>query len=155
MRRPASVAISLLLTTSLLEAQVAAPGSWDKVDALPPGNQIIITLKSGVRMDGAFHNSSPQDLALTALTGGEQRIPKADVRVVISEKKDTVVDGLLLGTAIGAGAGVLWGYGRSNFLCKTGCALTWGVILGSPIGALVGWLRDRKQKQTEVLYQAP
>lgn len=155
MRRTASVAISLLLTTSLLQGQVAAPGPWEKVDALPPGNQIIITLKSGVRMEGAFQDSSPQDLALMALTGGEQRVPKADVQGVSSEKKDSVVDGLLLGAVIGAGAGALWGYGRRTFQCETGCALTWGVIMGTPVGAVVGWLRDRKHNQTEVLYRAP
>jgi hypothetical protein len=155
MRRTASVAISLLLTTSLLQAQVAAPGPWERVDALPPGHQIIITLKSGVRMEGAFQDSSPQDVALTALTGGVQRVSKADVQGVIGEEKDSVVDGLLLGAAIGAGGGALWGYGRRTFQCKTGCALTWGVILGTPVGALFGWLRDRKQDQTEVLYQAP
>jgi hypothetical protein len=156
MRRTASVATSLLLTTSLLQAQVATPGPWEKVDALPSGKQIVITLKTGVRMEGAFQDSSPQDLALTtALAGGQQRVPKADVQGVISEKKDSVVDGLLLGAAIGAGAGALWGYGRRTFQCETGCALTWGVILGTPVGAVVGWLRDRKHNQTEVLYPAP
>jgi hypothetical protein len=64
------------------QAQVAAPGPWEKVDALPPGNQIIITLKSGVRMEGAFQDSSPRDLALTVLTDGEHRVPNADVQGV-------------------------------------------------------------------------
>jgi hypothetical protein len=155
MRRTASVGISLLLATSLLQAQVVAPGSWEKVNALPPGNQIIITLKSGVRMEGAFQDSSRQDLALTAPTGGEQRVLKADIQGVIGEKKDSVVDGLLLGAAIGAGAGVVVGYDRRTFECRAGCSIQIGVTLFTPIGALVGWLRDRKQNQTEVLYQAP
>lgn len=155
MRRTASVALIVLLATSLLQAQVAAPGPWTKFDALPRGTEIIITLKSGVPVKGAFQDSSPQDLAVTAPTGSEQRVPKADIQGVIGEKKDSAVDGLLLGAAIGAGAGAFWGYSRRNFQCETGCALGWGVILGTPIGALVGWLRDRKQRQTEVLYQAP
>jgi hypothetical protein len=143
------------LTTSLLHAQVAAPRPWEKVDALPPGTQIIITLKSGVRMEGAFQASSPQDLALTALTGGEQRVPKADVRGVTGGKKDGVVDGLLLGAAIGAGAGVLVGYDRRTFECRAGCSMQIGVTLFTPIGALVGWLTDRRRDQSEVLYHAP
>src|SRR5687767_7706665 len=112
MRRTASVAISLVLATSLLQAQLAVGGPWEKVDVLPPGNQIVITLKSGVRMEGGFQDSSPRDLGVTALNGGEQRVFKADVQEVIGEKKDGVVDGLLLGAAIGGGAGALFGYGR-------------------------------------------
>jgi hypothetical protein len=143
------------LTTALMHAQIAAPRPWEKVDTLPPGTQIIITLKSGVQMEGAFQGFSPRDLALTALTGGEQRVPKADVQEVVGEKKDGLVDGLLLGAAVGAGAGVLVGYDRKTFECRAGCSMQIGVTLFTPIGGLVGWLTDRRRDQTEVLYHAP
>ena len=155
MRRTTSVAISLVLTTSQLQAQEAALVPWENVDALRPGHQIVITLKSGVRLEGAFQDSSPQDVALTTADGSEQKVPKTDVQGIIVEKKDSVVDGLLLGAALGAGAGVLVGYGRRTFECRAGCSMQIGVTLFTPIGALVGWLRDRRQHQTEVLYQAP
>jgi hypothetical protein len=140
-----------LLLSAESGAMVGAPGGRTST----PGNQIVITLKSGVRMEGAFQDSSPQDLALTtALVGGEQRVPKADVQGVIGDRKDSVVDGLLL-AAIGAGSGVVVGYGRRTFECRAGCSVQIGVTLFTPIGALIAWLRDRKQHQTEVLYKAP
>ena len=155
MRWSAAVAISVLLGSSLLQAQVSAPGTWERLDALQPGTLIVITLKSGAPVTGAFQASGSGDLAVTTRTGTEQRVAKAEIQGVVGEKKDSVMDGLLLGAAIGAGTGAFWGYGRRSFECRAGCAMAMGTIVGTPIGALVGWLRDRKHHQTEVLYRAP
>ncbi len=40
----------VLFWSCLLNAQVI-PGRWEKVDSLPSGQQIVITLKSGDRME--------------------------------------------------------------------------------------------------------
>jgi hypothetical protein len=141
--------------TSPSPTPAAIPGGWEKVDAWPPGERIIITLKSGVRMEGAVKDSSSEDLVLTTPTGNEQRFPKDEVQQVNGDKKDTIVDGLLLGAAIGAGFGVLFGYGRRTFECRAACSIAIGATLFTPVGALVGWLRDRKRNQTEMLYIAP
>jgi hypothetical protein len=155
MLRAASVVIVLLLSTAEFQAQVIGPARWEKVDGLPSGTQILVALKTGERIQGTFLASSPQDLALTATTGSQRRVSKPEVQDVTVVKKDKVLDGLLLGTAIGAGVGVAVGYDRRTFECRAGCSIGIGVTLFTPIGALVGWLRDRKENQTEVLYKAP
>lgn len=153
MHRPAAVALLITLTCASVVAQI--PGPWVTVDTLPSGQPISITLKSGDRIEGLFRSASPLELMLAARTGNERTISKTDIRNLSVEKKDTSLDGLLLGAAIGAGVGAFWGYRRRQFGCRAGCAVTWGVLIFTPSGALVGWLRDRKHKHTEVLYQAP
>jgi hypothetical protein len=169
MRANRSIAVVVLLTipagmfaqapaafgapSSPSRAQVAVPGRWERVDRWPPGEPVIITLKSGERIAGAFRSSTPEDLVLT--TPLEERIPKAEVRQVDGEKKDTIVDGLLLGASIGVGFGVLFGYGRRTFECRAACSIAIGATVFTPVGALLGWLRDRKQNETEVLSHAP
>jgi hypothetical protein len=136
-------------------AQVSTPAPWQAVEAWPSGEQMVITLKTGERIEGAFKHSNAEDLVLTSRTGSERRILKADIRQVNGEREDTSVDGLLLGAAIGAGFGVLLGYGRRTFECRAACSIAIGVTLFTPTGAFVGWLRDRRRTQTEVLYDAP
>jgi hypothetical protein len=136
-------------------AQVSTPAPWRTVEAWPSGERIVITLKTGERIEGAFRYSNAEDLVLTTRTGSEHRVLKAEIRQVNGERKDTSVDGLLLGAAIGAGFGVLLGYGRRTFECRAACSIAIGVTLFTPTGAFVGWLRDRRRTQTEVLYDAP
>jgi hypothetical protein len=83
-------------------AQVSTPAPWQTVDAWPSGEQILITLKTGERIEGAFKHSNAEDLVLTTRTGSERKVLKVEIRQVNGEKKDTSVDGLLLGAAIGA-----------------------------------------------------
>jgi hypothetical protein len=132
--------------------QSAAQRRWQTVDAWPPGEHIIITLGRGDVVEGAFKYATSEELFLTGPTGGERRIPKAEVRQIKGVKKDTSVDGLLLGAAVGTGFGVLIGYDRRTLECRTGCSIAIGTTLFTPIGALVGWLRDRKRNHTEILY---
>ena len=159
MRANRSIAVVVLLSMPVRTfaqdpaAGFANRGGWERVDAWPPGESIIITLKSGERIHGAFKDSTPEDLVLTIPR--ERRVSKADVRQVAGEKKDTIVDGLLLGASIGAGFGALFGYGRRTFECRAGCSIAIGATVFTPVGALLGWLRDRRQNKTEVLYHAP
>jgi hypothetical protein len=152
--RTALSALSLLLTFVTLEGQVVMTGRWDRVDALSPGTQIAITLKSGERLQGAFRDSNLQVLALTTLDGIERTIAKAEAQEVVQEKKKGVVNGILLGAAVGAAGGAAFGYGRRTFECRGGCSASIGAVLFTPVGALVGWLTARKQTQFEVLYRS-
>ena len=95
--------------------QVASSERWEAVDALPAGEQIVLALKDGVFLEGAFKRSSSLDLVLIDPAGIEHAVAKSDVRRVVRKTKDSSVDGLLLGVAVGAGLGVLIGYGRRTF----------------------------------------
>jgi len=130
-------------------------GQWTKLTEWPPGQRLIVTLASGEQVSGRFAGSSDSAFTVTDSTGAERAIPKADVRRVVGERLDSNLDGLLLGAAIGAAAGVLKGYDARTFECRARCSIAVGTTLFTPIGALVGWLRDRHQHSKEVLFATP
>ena len=116
---------------------------------------LVVTLKTGELIRGMFAGSNQEALVLRYETGHERTVRKVDVLRALGEKRDTILDGLLIGAAIGAGAGVLKGYDARTFECRAPCSIAIGTTLFTPIGALIGWLRDRHIRHSEVLYPAP
>ena len=146
--------LALATVALLLGPTAVSAGQWERVDALPAGRSITVVLKSGERVDGTVSRSDSANLTLAAALRDERIIPKAEVRQILAEKKDSALDGLLRGAAIGAGIGVMVGYDRRTFECRAGCSIAIGTTLFTPAGALIGWLRDRKRPQIEVVYEA-
>ena len=154
-----SVITLLLLGTASLQAGVV-PGRWEKLDSQPPGKEIIVTLKTGDRMECTFKSSGPDDLTVTDhQSGGERSIPKSEVRKIVSRDKyaDPAWDGALYGAGVGAAAGLVsrWRRGEPSTF---GVGLTYlgESLLGALFGAGLGYIADKvhKEKETEVLYQA-
>jgi hypothetical protein len=162
MRATSCLAVMLLVMTppatpaqTLDSARDMALQPWSKLDSWPPGERLVVTLKTGELIRGTFVRSNEEALVLGDETGRERTVRKVDVLRALGEKRDTTVDGLLIGAAIGAGAGVLKGYDKRTFECRAGCSIAIGTTLFTPVGALVGWLRDRHMSHSEVLYEAP
>ena len=151
-----SLPLLVLFSSSLLNAQVI-PGRWEKVDSLPPGQQIIVTLKAGDRMECAFKGADSTKLTVTR-GGSELAIPKADVATIVQQKPRSKKQSLI-GAAVGAGAGA---GGVAAFICSVDCI--WdkdeiGIVIlfsliGAGAGAIVGYYTTDKPPD-EVLYQAP
>ena len=78
-----SVITLLLLLTTSLQAGVIA-GRWEKLDSQSPGKKIIVTLKTGDRMECDFKSSGADDLTVTDRNGNERRVPKSEVREIVS-----------------------------------------------------------------------
>ncbi len=99
------VFFSSVFSSVLLKAQVV-PGRWEKVDALPTGSKIILTLKAGDRIVCTFKSSSVEELTVLRDSGEEIKIPKAEIQQAVREEyQESPVNRTLLGAAIGAGAG--------------------------------------------------
>ena len=146
-----SVVIILLVLTTSLQAQ-GVPGRWEKLDRQPTGKQIIVTLKAGDRMEGAFKESGTDDLTRMTSTGRELKVAKSEVRSV--ETEDGIRNGVLIGAAVGFAGPVM--VTLASGVDRT--EITFGFIIatwGAGIGALLGYLVDKSHKGTEVLYQAP
>ena len=152
-----SLPIFILISSGLLNAQVV-PGRWEKVAALPQGEEIIVTLKAGDRLECAFKESGADDLTVITLTGRELNIAKSEVREIESQEK--IKDSLLNGALIGAGVGLGIAFaglaaassGKGEVLSS---AKVFAPLLGVGAGLGVGMAIDASQQGTEVLYQAP
>ena len=144
------IILTVLVTTSL-RAQVV-PGRWEKLDALQPGQQITVTLKSGDRIDADFQSSSPDEISLVTRSRrllAALKIPKADVEQVSSLEADSRLNGTLIGAGVGAA------FGLTGFATADSAK---GPLIGSAItagiGALIGLAIDIAHKRSEIVYKA-
>ncbi len=149
-------AIALVVLVSPFLHAGVIPGRWEKLDAQPSGKQIVVTLKTGDRMECAFKESGNDELTVVTSTGNEMTIAKSEVLRISSLEKhdDPATNGTLIGLATGFAAGIAFfaseSEGDLTILGITGI----GGGLGATIGSLVGYAADKAHKGTEVLYQA-
>lgn len=133
------------------------PGRWEKVDALPEGSEVVLTMRSGERIRGALQNSSSDVLEIADPTEGERRVLKTDVLRVLHppEQKDNTWDGAAIGAGVGFGLGFMIGgsavkEGDETFGVG---ALVFGPV-GAGVGLLLGYMFDSSRPKPDVLYQA-
>ena len=133
------------------------PSAWEQVEALRPGSPLLITLKSGDRIDGAFEALRPETLALTDPAGTELSVPRSEVlKIVARGARDSLSNGALTGAAIGLGAAVAI---LAVIASGDGYVLPsakWGApLLLSSVGGVVGAVIDRAHRSQQLLYVAP
>ncbi len=151
-----SLPLLVLISSGLMNAQVI-PGRWEKVDLLPSGQEIIVTLKAGDRMECDFKGADSTKLTVTR-GGSELAIPKADVVATVQQKPRSSTP-TLIGIGVGGVAGAVLGYALSKNADETAfaradiMAVTFGLI-GAVSGGIVGYY-STAEPPDEVLYQAP
>ncbi len=143
----------VLFSSGLLNAQVV-PGRWEKVEALQPGKELIVTLKAGNRLEYALKELGADDVTVVTSTGRELKMAKSDVEEIETLVEDGIRDGVLIGAAVGFAGPVI--VTLASGVDRTEVPLGFAIgVIGAGVGAAVGYLLDKKRKGTEVLYQAP
>jgi hypothetical protein len=143
-------------TTGVSRAPVI-PGTWDRVEALRPGSPLVVTLKSGDRIEGAFKALRLEMLDLTDPAGTELSVRRSEVgRIVARGARDNLTNGALSGAGIGLAAALailaVVGSGDGYVLPSA----KWGApLLLSSVGGLVGAAIDRAHDSEQLLYIAP
>lgn len=114
----------------------AARGDWSTVQALSPGEKIVVRLKDGDRLTGRF--DSANDTSINFKHDGKQMTLTRDSigRVQVSRGRSRLA-GALAGAAIGGGVGAAGG----GYLVARGYnvpALVGGTVAGVGVGAALG-----------------
>jgi hypothetical protein len=153
----------LCLTGGSLWAEIPR-GRWEKVEGLNPGTAVVVKLKAGDRIEGAYRGIASEDVRLSDPTGAEIKLPKSAIqRIETAEKvRDRLANGTLMGAGAGFAAGLssMVGFGKA----VTGSGSIWsdegkayilsGGLVGACIGAATGALIDSRIKRPEMLYLA-
>lgn len=135
------------------------PGKWEKVELLPEGTQIIITLQSGAKMRAALEAVGPHALKLREEGRNVSiQLPKDEVAKIVeqSRRADSVVDGTWKGALGGAIVGspwLIWGLNsKSDDATSVGAGIfLLHLLVGTGVGAGV----DAAHLSRRVLYRAP
>ena len=80
------VVMNTVLVFALVPALAAqpVPGRWQKLDRQTPGLQVIVEMRDGERINGAFRSSNQEMLTVLEVTGTERFLRKVDVRKVVT-----------------------------------------------------------------------
>ncbi len=123
--------------------------NWDKLKSLTPGQQIRIVTNDVRSYEGGFESLTNEAITLR-LASGEQTLAREDILRISEAGRNPQGRNMLLGTAVGAGAGLVIGAAINNRIwdnvnCTEGPAFHcsgppnphWGIIL-SAAGGLGG-----------------
>ena len=129
------------------------PGRWEKVSTLEMTSPITVELKNGDQIDGDFESLSESEVELK-IHAATARIPKADVRRITTQPKDSLGEGAIIGTFVGAGFMAALSTRPKYDLTARG-ALYFAAI-GAAVGLGIGVVTDAAMKSEGiVVYKAP
>jgi hypothetical protein len=149
------LAVSFVLCTPRAAFAQSNKSAWENLSALQAGKTIQVVEMNSKKVSGAFVNVTDAAISLQA-PGGEETIPRTDVRrVKLMENKHRLRNaaiGAAIGAGAGAGAGAAVGRGNGNSggfdFAAQGAWI--GAAAGAVIGAIVGALLPSHQ----TLYRA-
>jgi hypothetical protein len=133
------------------------PDSFDALQAaslLQPGDAIEVTDVTGRGVKGRLSTLSAASLAILTDAPRPRIFPEADVTAI--RRRDSLLNGLLIGVGIGFGAGLAaqgafcGGYSDSECSTIVGVVISFPTVVGS---AIAGVLIDRAIRKT--VYRAP
>lgn len=136
----------LVLAVALFPSSAVAQTGWEKVEALRPGTEIIVTLTTGERRDYVWVRSRADALTFST-PAGEETVPKSLVKRVTSRAKfeDSPWNGTANGALIGMGTSVGIAVGSHG-------PVSLALMAGTAIGMFAGYAADKSRNGTELLY---
>jgi hypothetical protein len=150
------LAITLVYSPLALAQKPAGSGDWGSVQAVPPGDALIVKLKDGRSVEGKLNSVTDAELSLTrnnkSETFGRDRIFQIYGRKRKAEKGKYAA----IGAGIGAGVGLGVGLAKNSPPVDDGEIYPIaGTILGAGIGAIGGFLFGQAKRKRVLIYQAP
>jgi hypothetical protein len=148
-------ALAPALSVAARQRAVAAPAGWSAVQALAPGEKLVVRTKDGDRVAGRFV-SATDILLVVKHDETDMSFARDNVRLVQLNRGKSRLKGALFGAGIGAAAGFTAG-GSLYFPHKDeiiGAIVPGATVLGAGIGAGIGAAFAKGNKNVTI-YEAP
>jgi hypothetical protein len=133
------LAVSFVLCTPRAAFAQSNKSAWENLSALQAGKTIQVVEMNSKKVPGAFVNVTDAAISLQA-PGGEQTIPRTDVRSVKLMENRHRLRNAAIGAAIGAGVGAGAGAAAGRGDPADGIGVGILAVIGGAAGALVGVL---------------
>lgn len=151
----ALLAITLLFSPAANAQQPTASGNWAAVQAVPPGDELIIKFKDGQSERGRLMSVTDTALSINR-KNKEQTFGRADISQIHHlRRKAEKTKYALIGAGAGAGVGALAGKAKNSPPIDDGeIYVVLGTAIGAGIGAVVGLLFGQGRRKRVLIYQA-
>ena len=153
--------VSVLLTITLvysplaLAQQPTGSSDWSAVQAVPPGDALIVKLKDGRSVEGTLSSVTDSELSLTRNNKNEAFGRDGIFQVYGRKRKAEKGKYAAIGAGIGAGAGLGIGLAKNSPPIDDGEIYpVGGTMLGAGIGAVGGFLFGQVKRRRVLIYQA-
>jgi hypothetical protein len=151
----ALLAITLTCSPLAMAQQPAASGAWIAVQALAPGDRLVVKLKDGRSVEGKLASVTDAELSLTrnnkSETFGRDRV----FQIYAKKRKSEKGKFALIGAGTGAGTGLGIGAAKNSPPVDDGEIYpVMGTVLGAGIGAIGGFLFGQAKRKRVLVYQS-
>ena len=157
-RRVAIVSVLLAVTlvySPLARAQQPTAGNWGAVQALAPGDELVVKLKDGRSVEGKVNSVTDTELSVTRNNKSESFGRDRVFQVYEKKRKSEKGKFAAIGAGIGAGTGLGIGLAKNSPPIDDGEIYpVVGTILGAGIGAVGGFLFGQAKRKRVLIYQA-
>jgi YMGG-like Gly-zipper len=135
--------VSFVAGTPTVTFAQSNKSAWESLSALQAGHKVQVVEMNSKKVSGAFVNVTDTGISLQG-PGGEQTIPRQDVRSVkLMENKHRLRNTLIgaaIGAGVGAGIGAEAGKGPPSGPDLAGFGAGLFAVIGGAAGAIVGAL---------------
>ncbi len=148
-------ALAPMFPVAARQRAVAAPAAWSAVQALAPGEKVVVRTKDGDRVTGRFVSAS-DILLVIKHDETDMTFARDNVRLVQLNRGKSRLKGALFGAGIGAAGGFAVG-GSLYFPHRDeiiGAVVPGATVLGAGIGAGIGAALAKGNKNVTI-YEAP
>jgi hypothetical protein len=158
-RKPAIVslllAVVLMYSPFAIAQQPVASDDWSAVQAVAPGDELVINLKDGKSLKGKVSSVTSDELSLSRKNRNENIQRGSIAQIFRVKRKAEKGKYAAIGAAIGAGAGLGIGLAKNSPPVDDG--EIYPIVatpLGAGIGAAVGLLFGAAKRKRVLIYQA-
>ena len=149
------LAITLVYSPLARAQQPGASGNWGAVQALAPGDDLVVKLKDGRSVDGKLNSVTDTELSVTRNNKSESFGRDRVFQVYEKKRKSEKGKFAAIGAGIGAGTGLGIGLARNSPPVDDGRIYPiLGTILGAGIGAAGGFVFGQAKRKRVLIYQA-
>jgi hypothetical protein len=149
-----AVVLIIGLTAPAALAQQPAADNWAAVQAITPGDEIVITLKTNKETKGKFLDAGASEVSIERKGKRESVAKDTIAQIQLIKGKAKKGQWALIGAGVGAGTGFGIGQTKNGPNVDDGTTYVFvGTLIGTGIGAATGYIFGMTRRKRELIYQ--
>jgi len=126
---------------------------WTAVQALTPGDEIVITLKNEQEVKGKFLDAGAAEVSIERNRKRESVARDTIAQIHLVKGKAKKGQWAAIGAGVGAGTGGAIGYSRGYWDDERAVYGLAGALIGTGVGAATGYIFGMSRRKRELIYQ--